>query len=134
VDVTRVDYSDYVIELTNRRLGPTQQLALSKEVVATMLREVAAAARPVASARWEHELVCWLDDSASRPGSLDVGDLAWTPEHFEAQRKFVVDAIHRALDTSSCEPVMRRWLVMIAAHPRESVKAGRRWPMVVSAV
>ncbi len=130
-----------MIELTNRRLGPTQQLALAKEVVAAMLREVATAARPAASARWEHELVRWLDgvgsayaDGATQPVSLDVGDLAWTPEHFEAQRKFLVDAIHRALDTSSCEPVLRRWLVMIAAHPRDSVKAGRRWPLLAATV
>jgi hypothetical protein len=121
-----------VIELTNRRLGPTQQLALAKEVVATMLREIATAARPAASARWEHELVRWLDDRACEPVSLDVGDLAWTPEHFETQRKFLVDAIQRALDTSSCEPVLRRWQVMIAAHPRESVKAGRRWPQLAT--
>jgi hypothetical protein len=117
-----------VIELTNRRLGPSYQLSLSAEVVATMLREIADAARPTASARWEHELVGWLDDRAARPTAIDVSDLAWTPEHFEAQRKFVVDAITQALETSRHEGVMRRWLVMIAAHPRESVRTGRRWP------
>jgi hypothetical protein len=116
-----------VIELTNRRLGPGSQLSLASEVVATMLREIADAARPMANARWEHELVRWLDVRASRPVSLDVSDLAWTPEHFESQRKFVVDAIHHALESSGCEAVMRRWMVMIAAHPRDCVKAGRRW-------
>jgi hypothetical protein len=123
-----------VIELTNRRLGPGSQLALAQDVVAEMLREVAAAARPAATARWEHELVGWLEDRAQQPVSLDVGDMAWTPEHFETQRKFVVDAIHRALDTSRCEAVLRRWMVMIAAHPRDSVKAGRRWPQHVATV
>lgn len=119
-----------MIELTNHRLGPSAQLLVSAEVASAMLREVAAAARPAAQARWEHELVRWLDDRAARPVSLDVGDLAWTPDHFEAQRCFVVDAISRALDGSSCEAVMRRWMVMIAAHPRDSVRAGRRWPLL----
>ena len=127
-----------MIELTNRRLGPGSQLSLAQDVVAEMLREVAAAARPAATARWEHELVRWLEERAQQPISLDVGDLAWTPEHFETQRKFVVDAIHRALDTARCEAVvvdlLRRWMVMIAAHPRDSVKAGRRWPQHLASV
>jgi hypothetical protein len=123
-----------VIELTNHRLGPGAQLLVAPDVAAAMLREVAAAARPAAQARWEHELVWWLDDRATRPCSLDVGDLAWTPEHFDAQRCFVVDAITRALPESACEPVLRRWMVMIAAHPRDSVRAGRRWPALAATV
>jgi hypothetical protein len=114
-----------MVVLSNRRLGPSVELLLSSEVAATILRETAEAARTVAADRWEHELVRWLDRSAGE--SLDVGDIAWSPEHFDHQRCFLVDAIERALATSAHPQILRRWGVMIAAHPRDSVQFGRRW-------
>src|SRR5215213_7107458 len=72
-----------MVVFSNRRLGPSAELFVSIEVASTLLRETAAAARPVAEARWEVELVLWLDSRADAGSQvLDVADIAWTPEHF----------------------------------------------------
>jgi len=113
---------------SNRRLGPSAELLVSREVAGELLREVAAAAGPSAQARWEHELVSWLERSAASSSAvIDVADIAWTPEHFERQRRFVVDAIQRAHASSRHARALTRWCDLIEAHPRESVQVGRRW-------
>jgi len=117
-----------MVVLSNRRLGPSAELLLSREVAGELLREVAAAASPLAEARWEHELVSWLERcAASGNAQIDVGDIAWTPEHFERQRRFLVEAIQRAQADSRHGRALLRWCGMIEAHPRESVQVGRRW-------
>ena len=117
-----------MVVFSNRRLGPSAELLVSREVAGELLREVAAAARPSAQARWEHELVIWLERcAASRSTSFDVSDIAWTPEHFERQRNFLIGAIQRAHETSRHARALARWCGMIEAHPRESVSVGRRW-------
>lgn len=115
---------------SNRRLGPSVELLLAPDVASAMLRDTALAVRETAAARWEHELGRWLETLAARISHVDVGDLAWTPEHFDAQRCFLVDAIDRAIATSAHEAILRRWKVMVAQHPRDSVQFGRRWPQV----
>ncbi|HMG22467.1 MAG TPA: hypothetical protein VK607_14140, partial [Kofleriaceae bacterium] len=97
------------------------------EVAGELLREVAAAAGPSAQARWEHELVSWLERCAASSAVIDVADIAWTPERFERQRRFVVDAIQRAHASSRHARALTRWCDLIEAHPRESVQVGRRW-------
>ncbi|HSD88649.1 MAG TPA: hypothetical protein VLB44_14070, partial [Kofleriaceae bacterium] len=73
-----------MVVFSNQRLGPSAELLVSDDVAKTILRATAAAARPVAEARWEVELVLWLDSRAERSGQvLDVTDIAWTPDHFE---------------------------------------------------
>ena len=114
-----------MVVLSNRRLGPSVELLLASEVATTIVRETAEAARAAAGNRWEHELVTWLDQVAGE--SLDVADIAWSPEHFDRQRCFLTDAIDRALPASAHPQILRRWAVMIAAHPRDSVQFGRRW-------
>lgn len=117
-----------MVVFSNRRLGPSAELLVSGEVAGELLREVAAAARPSAQARWEHELVTWLvRHAASRSTSFDVSDIAWTPEHFERQRDFLAEAIRRAQASSRHARALARWCEMIEAHPRESVSVGRRW-------
>jgi hypothetical protein len=122
-----------MVVLSNRRLGPSAELLVSHEVAEVALREVAAAGRPVAQARWEHELVEWLDRcAASGPPGIDVSDIAWTPDHFERQRGFLLAAIEQAAAAAASADaphlrVLARWAQMIAAHPRESVSVGRRW-------
>jgi hypothetical protein len=122
-----------VIVLSNRALGPRAELMVSDAAVQDMLRAVARAAASRANARWEHELVRWLDacaeasDAGADAGSIDVGDIAWTPEHFESQRAFVVDAIVRAREQSLHAAALSRWARMIDGHPREAVVCGRRW-------
>jgi len=116
-----------MIVFSNHRLGPASELLVSIKVAEDMLRATAEAARPTAQARWEIELVQWLGDRASRHGGLDVGDIAWTPEHFEHQRRFLLDAISRAAEGCEHARALSRWARMIEAHPRESVQVGRRW-------
>jgi hypothetical protein len=117
-----------MVVFSNRRLGPTAELLVSREAAAELLREVAAAAGPAAQARWEHELVTWLERcAASASTGLDVSDIAWTPDHFERQRGFLVEAIQRASAASAHARALIRWCGLIEAHPRESVQVGRRW-------
>lgn len=115
---------------SNHRLGPAVELMVSGPVAASMFRQTAAAASTVASSRWEHELVRWLEDRASRIGTTaatDVSEIAWSPEYFDRQRGFVLDAIERAAGGSPHSRLLRRWAQLIAAHPRDSVQFGRRW-------
>ncbi|HEX3766499.1 MAG TPA: hypothetical protein VHW23_47725 [Kofleriaceae bacterium] len=116
-----------MVVFSNRRLGPGAELLVSREVASELLREVAAAAGPAAQARWEHELVRWLERRAASGGAIDVTDIAWTPEHFERQRRFLVEAIQRAQGSSRHGRALTRWCGMVEAHPRESVSVGRRW-------
>jgi hypothetical protein len=117
-----------VVVFTNQRIGPSAELLVSDEVAAAMLHETAEAASRAAEARWEHELVRWLEARAQTRGrALDVGDIAWTPDHFEAQRRFLIDAIVRGALRSEHAGALDRWRRMIEAHPRDSVQVGRRW-------
>jgi hypothetical protein len=120
-----------MVVFSNQRIGAAAELLVSSEVAAEMLRATAEAARSSAEARWELELVRWLEEHAqpvAGPGTvIDVADIAWTPEHFEHQRGFLIDAVQRA--TRHCEHAraLTLWSRMIEAHPRDSVQVGRRW-------
>ena len=140
-----------MVVFSNHRLGPSAELLVSNDVAASLLKATAHAARPFAEARWELELVLWLDrradqiedgrapggssrvaEGATRASSrggmvLDVADVAWTPEHFEAQRRFLIDAILRAAASAEHALAFDRWRRMIEAHPADSVQVGRRW-------
>jgi len=120
-----------MVVFSNHRLGPSAELLVSDEVAATMLSATARAARPFAEARWELELVLWLDRRADEAHQvLDVSDIAWTPEHFDLQRRFLLDAIDRAAvapSTGGHALAFDRWRRMIDAHPRDAVQVGRRW-------
>jgi len=117
-----------MVVFANRRLGPSAELFVSDDVALTMLRETAAAARPLAEARWEVELVLWLDSRADAGAQLlDVSDIAWTPEHFERQRSFVIEAIQRAARCGEHALAFDRWRRMVEQHPADSVQVGRRW-------
>ena len=126
-----------MVVFSNSRLGPSAELLVSDDVAIAMLKSTAATARPVAEARWERELVDWLERRAApAPGvtpRLDVNDIAWTPDHFETQRRFLVDAIVRAALGSEHNAAFDRWRRLIEAHPRDSVQVGRRWLWEVTA-
>ena len=90
-----------MVVFSNRRLGPSAELLVSDEVAAAMLQATADAARPFAEARWELELVLLARRAASPAAGpparvLDVTEIAWTRDHFEPQRRFLIDAIERA--------------------------------------
>jgi hypothetical protein len=117
-----------MVVFSNQRLGPHVEILLSERLAATMLGAVATSARRLAEARWELELVRWLEARAAHPPeALDVSEIAWTPEHFDAQRRFLVDAISRSMPSSAHAKMYARWREQISAHPRDSVQVGRRW-------
>jgi hypothetical protein len=120
-----------MVVFSNRRLGARAELLVSPEIATALLLATAEAARPLARARWEHELIRWLERHAVAVGRfgacLDVADLAWTPEHFELQRAFVLAAIGRASEQSEHAAALDWWARLILAHPRDSVSVGRLW-------
>jgi hypothetical protein len=125
--------------LSNQRLGPAAELVVSPDIARVVLSEIADAARPRARARWEHELVRWLDAQAARiasispcPTVIDVGEIAFTPQHFDHQRSFLLEAIALARVTSVHAITLGRWAELIHAHSREFVQFGRRWKWSVS--
>jgi hypothetical protein len=121
-----------MVVFSNQRLGASAELLVSDDVAAEMLRATAEQARPFAEARWERELVDWLARRAESKGPLDVSEIAWTPDHFEAQRRFLLSAIERAAEASEHVLAFERWRRLIEAHPRDSVQVGRRWQWNVS--
>jgi hypothetical protein len=124
-----------MVVFSNRRLGPAAELLLSSEVAIALLRATSEAARPLAQGRWELELVLWLEDRSRQPASeLDVGEIAWSPENFERQKRFVVDAIERAALGSPHARALGLWARLIAVHPREHVVVGRRWRWSTAAI
>lgn len=122
-----------MIVFSNHRLGPASELLVSTAVAESMLRETAVAASSSAADRWERELVRWLEARAHGPETIDVGELAWSPENFERQRRFLIHAIEQAAVTSEHARALTRWAAMIEAHPRDSVQVGRRWGRLASA-
>lgn len=139
-----------MIVFSNHRLGPAAELLVSAEVAESMLRDTGEAAAAAAVDRWERELVRWLEQRAgvvaasgrvsdadlrrARPAhtGIDVGEVAWSPEHFERQRRFLIDAIEAAAKPSQHVRALGRWAAMIEAHPRGSVQVGRRWAMSIT--
>src|SRR5262245_33360181 len=117
-----------MVVLSNRRLGLAAELVVSNDVAVQILRELSEAAAPLASARWEQELIAWLNSSAaSPPDVIDVGDLGWTPDHFDVQRRFVTQAVARAAIFSQHASALDHLRRLIEAHPRDAVQFGRRW-------
>jgi len=117
-----------MVVFSNRHLGPSVELLVSDEVATTLMRETAAAARPFATARWEVELVSWLEARAQLgASSLDVSEIAWTPEHFDVQQSFLVRAIRGAAQHSEHAFAFDRWRLLVELHPRQAVQVGRRW-------
>ena len=123
-----------MLVFSNQRLGPAAELLVSREVAIAVLRSVADAARPTASAHWERELVRWLDEKARWIGAtsstmlaIDVGDIAWTPLNFDGQRRFLLAAIEAARGDAPYARQLTDWADLIKAHPRDSVQFGRRW-------
>jgi hypothetical protein len=122
-----------MLVFSNQRLGPVAELMVSRDVAVSLLRLVAEAARVAATAYWESELVRWLDEQALRASvtplaiTIDVSEIAFTPQHFDRQRRFLLDAIEEARAETPYSRVLVDWADLIKAHPRDSVQFGRRW-------
>ncbi|MBA3538276.1 MAG: hypothetical protein H0T79_01485 [Deltaproteobacteria bacterium] len=116
-----------MVVFSNRRLGPSAELLLAADTATIILRAIATAAAPWAEARWERELVRWLEDRARAGTPLDIADIAWTPDHFEPQRAFMLGAIDRAIEHCEHSRPLHHLRQMVVAHPRDSVQVGRLW-------
>lgn len=123
-----------MLVLSNQRIGPTAERMVARDIGASLVRSVAQVARASASSHWERELVRWLDEraqwivsSTSRAIVLDVSDIAFTPQHFDRQRRFLLDAIDGACADVRYVRVLTDWADLIKAHPRDSVQLSRRW-------
>jgi hypothetical protein len=123
-----------MLVFANHRLGPAAELLVSRDVATTLLMQIADAARSIMSGHWEHELVRWLDEQVSRIRTInefdlaiDVAEIAFTPQHFERQRRFLTDAIARASKCFEDARPLAQLSNLIQAHPRDSVQFGRRW-------
>ena len=123
-----------MLVFSNHQLGPAAELAVSRDVGAALVRAVAVVARDAAHSHWERELVRWLDEravwiaaSTQRAITLDVGDIAFTPQHFDRQRRFLLEAIEGARADARIAGPLTDWADLIKAHPRDSVQLSRRW-------
>ena len=125
-----------MVVLSNHRLGRGFEMLAANAVASRMLRAVAAAAVTHASSRWEHELVRWLELQAAscdadvvRRASItiDVGEIAWSRDHFAAQKEFLIAAILRTAIHDEYARLLARWQELVEAHPAASVQVGRRW-------
>jgi hypothetical protein len=119
--------------LSNLRRDDSCVVALSRAAMDRLLAAVVDAGHTRADARWERELVVWLDRrrealrSGERTG-LDLSEIAWTPERFPEQQAFLL-AVLDGLDDDGSELAaaaseLRR---LVAEYPREIVVVGRRW-------
>ncbi len=117
---------------TNRRLGPAAEVFVSEDVARAILVATSVAAREAATARWEHELADWLATQAPIEVDVDVADIAWSLDHFEAQRRFVLGAIERAARRCDHGRALALWGRQIEAYRREDVGARRRWAKSIS--
>jgi hypothetical protein len=116
---------------SNVRLG--HEVAVPRLVAARAIAALAAAAAAGARDRWERELAAWLAGYARAVmdghAGFDVGDLAWTPDHFLAQQAFVLAMLDDAADREGSEVrlVLERMAALIGGHDRSWVVVGRRW-------
>jgi hypothetical protein len=123
---------------SNARIG--HELAVPRLVAARAIAAAAAAAAAAAGDRWQRELAAWLAAHARAVmgghAGFDVGDLAWTPDHFLEQQRFVVEAIADAAarEAGDVRFALDRMAALVAGHDRAWVVVGRRWDWPDSSV
>src|SRR5688500_6680122 len=123
---------------TNVRLG--RELAVPRTTAARAIAALGSAAAGAARDRWQRELAAWLAGTAravlAGAAGFDVGELAWTPDHFAEQQRFVIDMVADAavLAPPEVRLALERFLILIARHERAWVLVGRRWDWPDSSV
>jgi hypothetical protein len=127
----------YVI--SNLRRDDSCVVALSRAAMDRLLAALVEAGQGRADARWERELVVWLDRrrealrSGERDG-LDLSEIAWTPERFPEQQGFLLALLDgliaaRGPGTDGVEvgAALQGLRHLVEDYPREIVVVGRRW-------
>lgn len=125
---------------SNAKMG--HEVAVPRPVASHAVTLIALAASASARDRWQRELAAWLAEQARSLGGggagFDIGDVAWTPNNFADQQRFVVDAIRYAAagETGDLRAALDHLAALIAGHDRAWVVVGRRWtwPSGVAAV
>jgi hypothetical protein len=124
-----------VITFSNLRAAESLTFTTTERGAIVVLGALVEMARETAADRWEHELAAWLADrrwaiAGGVRAGLDLGEVAWTPEHFSDQQRFVVGVCDQA-SRRTAEPELAADLVRLrelaAHHGREHVVVGRRW-------
>jgi hypothetical protein len=82
-----------------------------------------------AAARWEHDLIAWLAErrrgiASGATAGIDLAEVAWTPEHFADQQRFVI-ALCERIAAGCRDAISLRGLV--ARRSREHVGLTRRF-------
>ncbi len=124
-----------MISFSNLRADEALTFTLPERAAAALLGALTEAGREIALARWEQELVAWLADrrwavAAGHRAGVDLGEVAWTPERFPEQQRFVLAMCERARSRAG-DDATRAAIAgvrdLTAAHGREHVPVGRRW-------
>lgn len=124
-----------MITFSNLRAADSLTFTTSERGAVAVLGALVELARETAADRWEHELTAWLADrrwaiAGGVRAGLDLGEVAWTPEHFADQQRFVI-AICEHASARAAEPGLAADLARLrelaAHHGREHVVVGRRW-------
>jgi hypothetical protein len=116
---------------SNERMG--HEVAVPRPIASHAVAAIALAATASARDRWQRELAAWLGEQARSlaggGGGFDVGDVAWTPNNFSDQQRFLVEAIAYAAagETGELRAALDRLAALIAGHDRAWVVVGRRW-------
>lgn len=111
----------------------SHEVAVPRPVASQAVTLIALAASASARDRWQRELAAWLAEQAralAAGGSgFDVGDVAWTPNNFADQQRFLIEAISYAAagETGDLRAALDRLAALIAGHDRAWVVVGRRW-------
>lgn len=124
-----------MITFSNLRAAESLTFTTSERTALALLAALTEAAREAAAGRWEHELGAWLGDrrraiAGGVRAGIDLGEVAWTPEHFPDQQRFVVAICRQASDRAGDAGVaadLARLAELALHHGREHVVVGRRW-------
>ncbi|MCA9673842.1 MAG: hypothetical protein H6708_13440 [Kofleriaceae bacterium] len=126
-----------MITFSNHGADGAPTATVAERVAVRALDAVIDAGRVAARGRWELELVAWLSDrrraiAAGIRAGLDVAEVAWTPEHFAEQQRFVAAiCASAARATAGADADVATGVAglgrVVAAHRRDLVGFGRRW-------
>jgi hypothetical protein len=126
-----------VIIFSNLRAAEASSYAVPLRTAVAALDALVDAGRDVAAARWERELIAWLGDrraaiTRGTRAALDLGEVAWTPDHFGDQQRFFLTLCERGGAGAPPEVAVAlgRLRELAGHHSRDHVAVGRRWRWV----
>jgi hypothetical protein len=117
-----------VVIFSDQRAGD-DGFVVDGDAAVVLLDAMVQAGAALAAARWEHDLIAWLAErrrgiASGAAAGIDLGEVAWTPEHFTDQQRFVI-ALCEQVAARCHEAIRLRGLV--ARRGREHVGPARRF-------